>query len=759
MTGTGAQTETPARLPSAVEAATFPGRSAMAERCRAFDWAATPLGPVERWSHALRTTVGIVLTSRQPMFLFWGPALVQLHNDDYRPSLGSGGRAEHALGARGREFWTDIWDTIGPQIEQVMTTGEATWHEDQYLPIVRNGRVEDVWWTYCYGPVRDDDGRVGGVLVVCQETTQRVRATDALREANAALAVERSRLAEVFRLSPAFLAVLRGPEHTFVSVNDAYTRLVGGRDVVGRPLREALPEARGQGFVELLDRVVATGEPYVGREIPVHVGDDGDEPRVLDFQYLPLVEVDGAGERRTAGVIAHGIDVTEQVYARRQVERLLADAELARAQAEAARAEAEHARERTAQLQALTAALAGAHTLDDVATIVVAEMVVALGARTGALAVRAGDAEALVLARTVGFPALVDDRVRTQPLDMQSPLTEAFRTRAPVWVERRDGPDGLDARYPPIAPVWDVLGVASAVFVPLVVAGAAVGVISFAFEGTRAFAEAERAFLLALGQQAAVAVERARLFEAEHAARQDAEAANRAKSDFLAVMSHELRTPLNAIGGYAELLELGVRGPVTADQRVDLARIQRAQRHLLGLINEVLNYARVDAGAVHYELEAVPMDEVLATCEALVAPQVRAKGLELRHTACDDSLRARADREKVQQVVLNLLSNAVKFTAPGGTITLDCAVVPGEAGEVVAVRVSDTGRGIPRDQLARVFHPFVQIDARLTRTQEGTGLGLAISRDLARGMGGDLTAESTEGVGSAFTLTLPHAGT
>ncbi len=416
-------------------------------------------------------------------------------------------------------------------------------------------------------------------------------------------------------------------------------------------------------------------------------------------------------------------------------------------------AEAERARDRAERLQALTAALAGARTLDDVASVVVADMVVALGARTGALAGRAPEGDALVLLRTVGFAEPVAAGVRRQTLDFRSPLTECFRTQSPVWIETREGTEGLDARFPPIAPVWDQLGVGAAAFVPLVAAGETVGVISFAFEQPRTFPPEERAFLLALGQQAALAVERARLFEAEHTARAEAERANRAKSEFLAVMSHELRTPLNAIGGYAELMEMGIRGPVTAQQREDLQRVQTSQRHLLGLINEVLNYARLETGSVHYDVADVAMGAVLAAAEALVAPQAQAKSLALTVAPCPPTLVARADAEKVRQILVNLLSNAVKFTDRGGRVELDC----GHAGDRVQVVVRDTGIGIPADQMDRIFEPFVQVRADLTRTAEGTGLGLAISRDLARGMDGDLTAESTLGEGSTFTLTLPAA--
>jgi signal transduction histidine kinase len=237
------------------------------------------------------------------------------------------------------------------------------------------------------------------------------------------------------------------------------------------------------------------------------------------------------------------------------------------------------------------------------------------------------------------------------------------------------------------------------------------------------------------------------------AARAEADEANRAKSEFLAVMSHELRTPLNAIGGYAELIELGIHGPLTEQQRDALHRVQKSQRHLLGLINGVLNYARIEIGSVNYDIVTVGVEDVLATCEALVAPQAQTRDLKLVVADAPGHLQMRGDREKIQQILLNLLSNSIKFTEPGGSVTVSSAATETE----VWITVSDTGRGIAAEKQESVFEPFVQVDTRLTRTQEGIGLGLAISRDLARGMHGDLKVESQIGRGSTFTLSLPRA--
>ena len=272
----------------------------MAERTRAFDWSATSVGDIRQWPELLLTTVNTLLGSRQPMFLWWGEDLVQFYNDAYRPSLGAD-KHPSALGQRGKECWPEIWPVIGPLIEDVMLRGQAYWSEDQLIPIYRDGKLEDVYWTFSYSPVWDAGGNVRGTLVVCSETTGRVLAEKAVL-------TERSRLLEVLQQAPAFFAFLQGPDHVITLVNPLYLRLINNRDVLGKPARLALPDAAAQGYIEILDTVYA-GVPYIGIDarFDVFVG-EGMPPdeRYVDFSYQPLREIDGS----VSGIIVLGVDVT-----------------------------------------------------------------------------------------------------------------------------------------------------------------------------------------------------------------------------------------------------------------------------------------------------------------------------------------------------------------------------------------------------------------------------------------------------------------
>ncbi len=254
-------------------------------------------------------------------------------------------------------------------------------------------------------------------------------------------------------------------------------------------------------------------------------------------------------------------------------------------------------------------------------------------------------------------------------------------------------------------------------------------------------------------------VERERLLQREREARAEAEAANRAKAEFLSVMSHELRTPLNAIGGHVQLIDLELHGPVTAAQRDALARIARSQHHLLMLVNDVLNLARLEAGHMDFAAEELDLSAVVKEVVDGFEPLMRRGELtyELRlPPANTPPLVAAVDGEKVRQILLNLLTNAVKFTRAGGKLTISVAESSAKR-DALVVTVRDTGLGIAAVRLRRVFEPFGQEPQGTVRHLDGTGLSLAISRDLARGMGGELTAESVPGEGSTFTLEVPRA--
>ena len=814
--------------------AVFAGPGEMRALCRAFDWSRTPLGPVAGWSQSLRTTASIVLASRNPMFLWWGPELIQLYNDAYRPSFGEGGRHPAALGARGIEFWTDIWDVIGPQIEQVMTTGEATWHEDQYLPILRNGRLEDVWWTYSYSPVRDDDGSIAGTLVVCQETTMRVLGEQERERSKRALAESEARLRAIYDGTYEYIGLI-APDGTLLDANRASLEFAGNArgDVVGRKFWDTPWFASTPGAAELVRRALGRAANGEFVRFEARLRRPAGEAATFDISFHPVRDERGV----VLYIVPEGRDVTERYRAQAAlrdseeryrslfesldegfcvIEVLFDDAGtpidyrfveanpafvtqtglvdvVGRRMRELAPGHESHWFETYGRI-----ALTGEPLRFDAAAD-------ALGRWYDVYAFRIGDPAERKVA--VLFKDISGDRAAAAERERLIRALEVERSRlayvfqqAPTFLAVLRGPEHIfelanDAFYQLAGhreiigkPVRDALPevveqgflellngvlvsgtpfvgrelpirlerVAGApleerfcdfIYIPLVEAdGTRSGVVAHGTdvtESVRTRREIEN--LLDREQQARASAEEAY---------QLAETANRAKGEFLAVMSHELRTPLNAIGGYAELMEMGIRGPITSQQREDLRRIQMSQRHLLGLINEVLNYAKLETGTVHYDTIDVPVREAVFNAESLVAPQARGKGLTLTVHECPTSLVARADAEKLRQILVNLLSNAVKFTDSGGRVDVKCS---GDETRV-SVEVHDTGIGIPADKLGTIFDPFVQVRSDLTRPQEGTGLGLAISLDLARGMQGDLTAHSEPGFGSTFTLVLPRAG-
>ena len=327
--------------------------------------------------------------------------------------------------------------------------------------------------------------------------------------------------------------------------------------------------------------------------------------------------------------------------------------------------------------------------------------------------------------------------------------TPALRTDQPPV------PVALDASGAASLADLGELGVGKLLVVPLVVRGTVLGAITYITrEADAPFSPDEIALASDLANLCALALDNARLYREAHALREAAEAANRAKSSFLGNMSHELMTPLNAIGGYVTLIEMGLRGPVSAEQQVDLGRIRHNQLHLLTLISEILTVVRSEGGQLEYRFTEVSVQRALHDVSDMLQGAVEERQLTLVVQDGDDDLAMWADGDRLRQILLNLVMNSVKYaTGAGGRITLSVT----STAHAVAIHVSDNGPGIPGDKLAAIFEPFVQLTSELTDRRGGVGLGLAISRELARKMRGDLTVESTVGVGSRFSLKLPRA--
>ena len=673
---------------------------------RALDWSTTPLGNPSTWPGSLRAIVAMMLRSRHPMFLWWGPALIQIYNDAYLPSFGAG-KHPAAMGQRGAECWQEIWPIISPQIDGVLYEQRASWNEDHLVPIFRNDRIEEVYWTYGYSPVIDDSGAVGGVLVVCTETTPRVlaeRRARTMRLLGDRTAPAESPTSVIDRVVDVIRDTPRDVPFGFVYrlQKDGGVQLVQGlglenlprADVAVRQSLAALPASA------LKTHVVIKAEDLAPGALP----DGCLGVFVVPFQMSPVVG--------PMGLLVFGLSAQlpfNEPY-RTHLEQIAEHTELALARINAQTVRAMTDAERNnllLQAPVATALMAGPEHVFQLANSLYCRMV--------------GRTEIVGKRFLEVFPELADTPLR-------GVFDRVYQTGVPFVTEEllipldRRGDGVVDEAYFKfnLEPLRDDTG-------------DVYGMMAVAVEITeqvRARHDLERTDR-----------DREKLLD-------QAEAAARAKDEFLAMLGHELRNPLSPITTALQLMRLKGNTATEREQKV----IERQVAHLTRLVDDLLDVSKITRGKVELRKELVDVADLVAKAVEMASDLLEQGHHRLTIDVPRGQLHTNGDPVRLAQVVSNLLTNAARYTDPGGSIDVRAWI----AGDSILVRVSDNGTGISPVLLPQIFDVFVQGRRSPDRPQGGLGLGLALVKNLVGLHGGSVEASSAgPGQGSAFTVTLP----
>jgi PAS domain S-box-containing protein len=673
----------------------------MGERMRGFDWSASPLGPPEGWPQALKTATGILLSSKFPMFLAWGAELRFLYNDAYVDILGA--KHPHALGHAFEDVWAEIWDDVGPLARRALE-GEATYFENLPLTMTRKGFPEQTWFTFSYSPLRGDDGRAVGIFCVCTETSATVLAE---RERLG----ETERLRQLFHNAPGFMAVVRGPDHVFEMANASYQTLVGRRDLIGKPVREAVPEVEGQGLFELLDKVYRSGEPFSGRSVAVRLQRRPGGPReerLLDFVFQPILDSSGS----VSGIFADGYDVTERIVAetalRESEERFRLIADSAPVPMWVTKLDRKRSFVNRAYVEFLGISYQEAVDFDW---------------RT----VLHPDEAARVLAESMAGEASLETFELVARYHSGGEWRWIRSVSQPRW-----GPQGEHAGF---------IGVAHDI-TELKRAEAALREVNETLE--RRVGERTADLSAALDRLQAEVGER---LKAEEALRQAQKM--EAVGQLTGGIAHDFNNLLTPIMGGLEIIA----------SRVEDARLKRiaetaleSTRRGAKLTGQLLAFSRIQ----RISMAPLAVNGVIEAMQRLLRHTIGgAVGIETRlDPGAGFGI---CDANQLENAILNLAINARDAMPEGGTLTISTdrarldEAPDHPAGEFVRITVADTGSGMPPDVLARATEPFYSTKP----LGKGTGLGLAQVYGIAQQAGGTLRIDSEEGRGTSVHILLP----
>ncbi|HKQ70069.1 MAG TPA: ATP-binding protein [Polyangiaceae bacterium] len=689
----------------------FEGGGEAGKLVRSIDWSRSTLGRIEAWPKALVATVSMLLHSRHPMFLWWGPNLVQFYNDAYLPSFGRG-KHPKAFGQAGRDCWPEIWSVVEAQIDAVMQRGEPSWNQDHLVPIERNGQIEEVYWTYGYSPVFDDAGEIGGTLVVCTETTHRVLSDRRLR----AIAALTERLSTAIDFTQAARETARTLERCpkdvpFVLIYQQKrtddVALVASSGVKEERLPEIDRAVRGHLSAERSR--ITTFVPFA-LELASPIFD-----RAWNEPLSQAVVVSVARDEHRAGFVVFGISPKlsfDDAYRTflEQIAELLALTH-ARLETQRARAAAENVRNNLLlQAPVPTAIFVGPEHRFELANARYREMV--------------GRPDPMGKTFEEVFPEL-------SPGPLPSILDRVYLTGEPfvtdeylVKLDRSGGQGPLEDRYFKfnLEPTRDLSGVVY-------------GMMLVAIDVT---------------EQVSARKSLERVNQEREKMVRELESASRTKDEFLAMLGHELRNPLSPIVTALQLMKLRGDSASAREQSI----IERQVNHLVRLVDDLLDVSKITRGKVELRRELVEASSVLGKAVEIASFLFEQRGHQLSVDIPKAGLLLWCDPVRIGQVVANLLTNAARYTQPGGHVW-----VSGERrGDEIVITVRDEGIGISKDFLPQVFDLFVQGKRSTDRAEGGLGIGLSLVKNLVELHGGSVSAASNgPGTGSEFVVRLPSA--
>lgn len=685
------------------------------------DWAAHPLGTPDRWPHSLRTLVATLLHSRQPMFLWWGESLYQFYNDSYLPSFGDG-KHPAAMGQRGADCFREAWPAIWPQIEGVLSSGKSTWDIDRLVPITRNGRLEEVYWTYSYSPVFGDDGRIGGVLVTCMETTHQV--IKRRREATLRAAVEAAVFAdEGATLEQVLAAAVRQgradmPWSLLVEFDPAQQRCAllytHGLTREGRALVTRRLEAHWQAMephwhaAEVL--LLSSTDPLASLLRRERDEPPCDEPPCRAYVApLPPAKFD---RRQRALVVGLSARLAFDDAYRRFLDDLVDRLASAHRRLQTLRASAAAERERNNLLMQAPVATALFKGPDHVFHLANAHYQRMVGGRP-----------------LIGRP-YVEAFPELAHTELPEIFDRVYETGEPFVAEEH-----------PISLDLDGDGALTPCY------------FRFNLEPLRD-AQGEVYGMMAVATNVTEQVNARKLLERTNAERSallaELEAANRAKDQFLAILGHELRNPLSPILTALHLMQLKGETPTSPEQQI----IQRQVQHMVRLVDDLLDLSRITRGKIELRRERVDIGDVIARAIEIASPLIEERRHELVLRPAPLGATIQVDPDRIAQAIANLLTNAARYSDPQGWIEISSALRDGR----VEVHVRDRGIGLSESMLATVFEPFVQHQREVNQARGGLGVGLTIVKSLVELHGGRVHAASEgPGRGSEFWIELPAA--